>query len=150
MKKTIFVIGGIALLSLMAFFLFSDNSVEGIPVDMYKSISCGCCVGHASYMNGKGFNVNKIELQDLTSIKEKYNIPKNMQSCHTEIIEGYFVEGHVPIEAINKLLGERPNIKGIALPGMPSGSPGMPGTKNEDWIIYSQDLEGNWEEWMRI
>ena len=73
----------------------------------------------------------------MSSIKEKYQIPDNMQSCHTTIIEDYFVEGHVPIEAIRKLLATKPDIDGIALPGMPSGSPGMSGIKTEAFKIYA-------------
>ena len=69
-------------------------------------------------------------------IKKKHNIPLEMQSCHTTILDKYFIEGHVPIEAINKLLKEQPDIDGIALPGMPIGTPGMPGEKEEPYIIY--------------
>ena len=75
-------------------------------------------------------------MSSLHLIKEKYNIPIEMQSCHTTILDKYFIEGHVPIEAINKLLKEKPDIDGIALPGMPIGTPGMPGKKEEPYIIY--------------
>ena len=85
----------------------------------------------------------------MNSIKEKYNIPYNMQSCHTTEIGDYFVEGHVPIEAVNKLLAEKPDIDGITLPDMPSGSPGMPGPKREEFIIYSLK-DGEAEEFMRL
>lgn len=113
------------------------SSNGGTKVELYKSASCGCCVGYAAELSGKGFDVEKINVTDTQSIKTKYNIPSNMQSCHTAVIDGYFVEGHVPIEAVNKLLAEKPDIDGIALPRMPSGSPGMPGAKTETFVIYA-------------
>ncbi len=85
----------------------------------------------------------------MTSVREYYQIPEGMESCHTAIINGYFVEGHVPVAAIKKLLEEKPNIDGIALPGMPSGSPGMPGQKNEAFHIYALS-DGKSSEFMTI
>jgi len=75
--------------------------------------------------------------EDMSSIKRKYQIPQNMEGCHTAVIGDYFVEGHVPIEAIEKLLEEKPDIDGIVLPGMPSGSLGMSGQKIEAFEIYA-------------
>ena len=73
----------------------------------------------------------------MSAIKNQHQIPSNMESCHTAIIDNYFVEGHVPVEAVEKLLTEKPDIDGISLPEMPAGTPGMPGTKQGDWQIYS-------------
>ncbi|MCR4335147.1 MAG: hypothetical protein NUV57_01270 [archaeon] len=114
-----------------------SNNSDNTKVELYKSASCGCCSGYAAEMSGKNFNVEKINTENMSNIKTQYNIPSNMQSCHTSIIEGYFVEGHVPIEAVNKLLEERPDIDGIALPRMPAGSLGMPGVKQGKFIIYA-------------
>ncbi len=111
-----------------------DNKTE---VVIYKSPSCGCCAEHAAYLKRQGFKVKIMSTNDTDSIKEEHNIPNEMQSCHTTIIGDYFVEGHMPIEAITKLLEEKPEIDGIALPGMPAGSPGMPGVKSGDFEIYS-------------
>ena len=83
-------------------------------------------------------------------VKEKYGIPYSMRSCHTTVIGDYFVEGHVPIEAVEKLMLEKPDIKGIALPGMPSGSPGMPGSKQGPFIVYAINKDGSTSEFMRI
>jgi hypothetical protein len=130
----------------------ASESVENnndIAANIYKSASCACCLGHAGYLRGKGFSVETIVENDMDSIKKRYSIPYDMQSCHTTEIEGYFVEGHVPIEAINKLLSEKPDIDGITLPDMPAGSPGMPGLKKEEFIIYSLK-DGQEEEFMRI
>lgn len=114
-----------------------ESDLSGFEITVYKSQSCGCCSGYISELERRDFNVETIEKQDTTYIKDEYNIPQNMRSCHTAVIEGYFIEGHVPVEAVNKLLEERPDVDGIALAGMPSGSPGMPGSKREDWKIYS-------------
>jgi len=149
MKKIGLAIVVVLVVSILGFFIFNSDKVEGIPLTMYKSPTCGCCVGNAKILGGDGFDVNIVPMSDMDSIKSQYNIPSEMQSCHTSIIEDYFVEGHVPQEAIDKLLLERPDIDGISLPRMPSGSPGMPGHKTETWIIYSLK-DGKYEEFMRI
>ncbi|MBU1197467.1 hypothetical protein KJ765_03040 [Candidatus Micrarchaeota archaeon] len=112
-------------------------ALESMQVTLYKSPSCGCCIGHTNYLRGEGVQVNIEERDDMASVKAKYNIPRNMQSCHTAVFGDYFVEGHIPLEAIAKLLEEQPDIDGIALPDMPAGSPGMPGQKNGDWTVYA-------------
>ena len=104
---------------------------------VYKSMSCGCCDNYVKYLKTQGFDVEVVNLADTSSIKQKYNIPANMQSCHTTVISDYFIEGHMPIEAVRKLLNEKTGISGIALPEMPSGSPGMTGPKTEPYKIYS-------------
>ncbi len=116
---------------------------------VYKSPSCGCCVGWISYMKKSDFDVEAVNTKDLQSIKGKYQIPYSLQSCHTAVIGDYFIEGHVPIEAINKLLEEKPDIDGIALPEMPAGSPGMPGIKSGEFVIYSLK-DGIESEFMRL
>ncbi len=103
---------------------------------VYKSLTCGCCEGFISELE-KDFDVEIKIMDDISSIKDKYDIPSEMQSCHTTIIGDYFIEGHVPMEAINKLLETMPDIAGIILPGMPAGAPGMSGTKKEPFKIYS-------------
>ena len=105
-------------------------------VEVFKTPSCGCCYGYVLFLEEEKFKVKQTDMRSLHLIKKKYNIPLKMQSCHTTILGKYFIEGHVPIEAINKLLKEKPNIDGIALPGMPIGTPGMPGEKEEPYIIY--------------
>ena len=109
----------------------------GSDITVFKSASCGCCSGYISELERNGFSVEANIVNDVSIIKSEYNIPQNMVSCHTSVIGNYFVEGHVPLEAINKLLEEQPDIDGIALPRMPSGSPGMPGSKTEKWTIYA-------------
>jgi hypothetical protein len=107
------------------------------PVTVFQSRTCECCLVWSAYLKKHGFHVVIAYTEDTYSLKQRYQIPLNMASCHTAIIDNYFVEGHVPIEAIYILLAEQPDIDGIVLPGMPSGSPGMPGTQTEPFIIYA-------------
>ncbi len=88
-------------------------------------------------------------MDDLTEMKDELNIPEEMRSCHTSMVGEYFVEGHVPVEAIWKLLEEQPPISGIALPGMPPGSPGMGGDKEEPFTIYAI-VDGEAEEFLTL
>ena len=136
-NKILIMVGLFAAVGLFTIPLFSGNVDTDKPLAMiYKSPTCGCCVGYAGYLERQGFDVKTIMTEDMTSIKETHDIPKNMESCHTVVIDDYFIEGHIPIEAVNTMLAEAPNIDGIALPGMPSGSPGMPGIKNTKFTIY--------------
>ena len=120
-----------------------------LNVEVFKTPSCGCCYGYVLFLEKEKFNVKQTDMRSLHSIKQKYNIPVEMQSCHTTIIGKYFIEGHVPLEAINKLLEEQPSIDGIALPGMPIGTPGMPGKKEEPYVIY-QLIDGKFSVFMTI
>ena len=120
----------------------SDGSSDGMSsngklIKFYKSPNCGCCEGHASVLRQEGYSVEVIPVQNIAEVKARYDIPQSMMSCHTAVVDGYFVEGHVPVEAINKLLEEKPDVDGIALPRMPAGSAGMPGVKKAPFVIYS-------------
>ncbi len=110
---------------------------------VHKSPSCGCCGVYASYLGKRNFDVEISDMEDLRPIKESLGVPYELESCHTTEVAGYVVEGHIPTEAIEKLLSEKPDIKGIGMAGMPSGSPGMPGPKNGDFVIYeiTHDVE---------
>ena len=120
-----------------------------LSVEVFKTPSCGCCYGYVLFLEKEQFNVKETDMRSLHSIKQKYNIPLEMQSCHTTIIGRYFIEGHVPLEAVNKLLKEQPDIDGIALPGMPIGTPGMPGKKEEPFVVY-QLIDGKFSIFMTI
>ena len=118
-------------------------------VEVFKTPSCGCCFGYILFLKEEEYEIKETNMGSLHNIKKKYNIPMEMQSCHTTILGKYFIEGHVPIEAINKLLKEQPKIDGLALPGMPIGTPGMPGEKEEPYIIY-QLIDGKSSVFMKI
>ena len=123
---------------------------SGIKITIFKSPTCGCCAEYITYLKSKNFQVEVVNTQDMLSIKEKYNIPQDLESCHTGIVGNYFLEGHIPIEAIQKLLEEKPDILGIALPGMPSDAPGMGGVKSGEFKIYGLLKDGSAFEFMSI
>ena len=126
------------------------KSFQG-EMKLYKSGSCGCCDIYSNYFRNRGNSKTEvINMESIDSIKQEYEVPSEMESCHTTIIEDYFVEGHIPLEAVEKLLKEKPDIKGIAMPGMPSGSPGMPGTKKGDFVVYKVNNDGSYDEFVRI
>ncbi|MFC1602049.1 DUF411 domain-containing protein [Pseudomonadota bacterium] len=101
------------------------NSAKPIEITVYKSPSCGCCKGWVDHLRTEGFNVITHDHQNMDPIKKSAGIPGNLQSCHTALVEGYAIEGHVPAADIKKLLKNRPNIAGLTAPGMPMKSPGM-------------------------
>lgn len=113
--------------------------VQTVLVEVHGAPGCGCCSGWEEYMESHGFTVESTEDPNLADFKAARGIPADAQSCHTAIIDGYTVEGHVPVEAIRDLLAERPEIDGIALPGMPAGSPGMPGDKVAPFEVLAID-----------
>jgi hypothetical protein len=111
-------------------------AAEQIPATLYKQPFCGCCDGHAEHLRANGYSVTVVESHELRSIKKAHGVPQQFEGCHTTIIGGNVVEGHVPATIVRKLLKERPPIRGISLPGMPDGSPGMTGQKTEPFVIY--------------
>ena len=144
-KSTIskFIILSVVLISVFYIFNFVTHKKDALAninnkkiVEVFKTPSCGCCYGYVLFLEEKKFKVKQTDMRSLHTIKKKYNIPVEMQSCHTTIMGKYFIEGHVPFEAVDKLLREQPDIDGIALPGMPIGTPGMPGDKDEPYVIY--------------
>jgi len=103
---------------------------------LYKSPQCGCCEEYAKYLEKNGFTVTVVATHDLPLIKRQQAVPAALEGCHTTLLGGYVVEGHVPVATLNKLLTERPAIKGLSLPGMPLGSPGMSGEKAEPFTVF--------------
>jgi len=103
---------------------------------IYKNPSCSCCDAYADYLRQNGFKVMVRETHQLAPMSRAAGIARNFEGCHLAHIDGYVVSGHVPVSAIRRLLAGRPAIKGITLPGMPLGSPGMGGAKREPFTIY--------------
>lgn len=114
---------------------------EAKKATLYKPMQCGCCDEYAKYLKEHGIAVDVISLPNPELVKKMQGVPQGFEGCHTMMIDDYVVEGLVPIKTLNKLLTEKPKIKGISLPGMPVGSPGMPGPKRAPLIIY--ELSGN-------
>lgn len=122
----------------------SNAAVNATPkiMTLYKNPLCTCCEGYATYLRSNGYTVTVKATHDLSLIKRQHGVPKKYEGCHTSLIDGYVVEGHVPVGTLNKLLSERPDIKGISLPGMPMGSPGMSGWKNSPFEIQQFTADG--------
>ena len=108
---------------------------------VYKSPTCGCCVKWAEHMEAAGFEVESRNMRAMGSIKAELGVPQAAHSCHTAVVDGYIVEGHVPAAYVHKLLAERPDIPGIAVPGMPIGSPGMEGPNAQPYEIVTFNEE---------
>ena len=92
---------------------------------VHKDPNCGCCHLWAQAMKDAGFDVRLDDVEDIAPIKARFGVPADLEGCHTAEVEGYFLEGHVPLSSVRRLLAERPAVKGLAVPGMPSGSLGM-------------------------
>ena len=112
------------------------SAAEQVQMTLYKNPECSCCEGHAAYLRQHGYAVTVKPTHDLSLIKRMYRVPDKLAGCHTTVVGPYVVEGHVPTGTIDRLLIERPDIRGVSLPGMPAGSPGMSGQKTEPFVIY--------------
>ena len=117
-----------------------DESAKRIVV--HKTPSCGCCEDYIGQLEARGYEVETVDTDDISGIKAEFGIPDDLWSCHTAVVDGYFIEGHMPFEAVEALLQEQPDIAGIALAGMPLGSPGMPGEKDGPFVVQAVNRDG--------
>lgn len=112
-------------------------------VSVYKDPNCGCCSAWAEHMRRNGFRVSTFDVTDLDAVKRKYRVPAPLGSCHTASVGGYTIEGHVPAESVRRLLAQRPaGVIGLAVPGMPLGSPGMESPTPQRYDILAFDAKG--------
>lgn len=119
------------------------SAEELIQATLHKMPYCDCCEGHAAYLRENGFDVQIKTTDDLTPLRRAEGVPQALEGCHTILVEGYVVEGHVSAESIKRLITERPEgVEGIAMPGMPTGVPGMPGEKPGPIEVYAFDADG--------
>ena len=111
---------------------------------VYKSSTCGCCSNWVEHMRKNGFEVKAVDVDDIDKVKRERGVPDSAASCHTAVVNGYLVEGHVPADAVLKMLKDKPAIAGIAVPGMPMGAPGMevPSGQKDAYSIVSFDKAG--------
>ena len=126
----------------------AETIETGKPVDIvvYRSPTCECCGKWIQHLKKNNFNVKDIVTDDVQAIKLKYGVSEAMASCHTAIVDGYVIEGHVPANDIMKLLKTKPKIVGIAVPGMPSGTPGMEmGDRKDAYNVMSFDKENHYD-----
>ncbi len=133
-----------AALALVGFGAAAQQKASGPLVEVFKTPTCGCCSQWVEHMRKSGFNVRTTDLNDLTEIKKSRGVPDQVQSCHTAVVNGYVVEGHVPAADVQRMLKEKPAIAGIAVGGMPAGSPGMdyPGVTPQPFNVTSFDKSG--------
>ena len=111
-------------------------------VQVFKSATCGCCIRWISHLQEHGFTVTATDVGDMSKVKVENDVPPQLYSCHTALIDGYVIEGHVPAPDIMLLLAERSEVSGLAVPGMPIGSPGMEGPNPEAYEVFSFDDAG--------
>jgi len=114
----------------------------GPEVVVYKSPTCGCCKKWVEHVQAAGFRVTVHDTSSLAGVMERYGVPRKLTACHTAVVDGYVVEGHVPADVIQRLLKERPEIAGVAVPGMPAGSPGMESDAPARYYILTFDKNG--------
>jgi hypothetical protein len=110
---------------------------------VYKSPACGCCGEWVKHLRANGFRVETHELADVTPIRRRYGVPDELASCHTAVVDGYAIEGHVPASDIQRLLRERPKVRGLAVPGMVVGSPGMEQGPPQPYATLAFDDRGS-------
>lgn len=130
-------------LILAAILLASCRSAEPGTITVYKSPTCGCCEKWIEHLEAGGFAVEAIDVKNVGQIKKKHGIPAELSSCHTALVDGYVIEGHVPAEDVRRLLEERPEIAGLAVPEMPIGSPGMEGPNPEAYEVIAFTEQGS-------
>ena len=133
MKK--FVVYPTAFVALIA--TLAPAFAAPIEAIMYKSPTCSCCETYAAYLEKNGFTVQLKPTNDLTRVSAAAGVPEQLQGCHTIKVDGYVVDGFVPVDLVKKMLTERPAITGIALAGMPAGSPGMGGKKTGPFTVFA-------------
>ena len=117
--------------------------------DVILTPTCGCCGKWTQHLEAAGFSVKRQVLADIDSVPARKRVPLSLRSCHTAVIGGYLVEGHVPADVIRKMLKEKPAIAGIAVPGMPIGSPGMEGPNPRPYSIIAFKVDGSTSEFAR-
>jgi hypothetical protein len=131
-RRLVRLMGSVAVAMLAPAPLYAQS---GQAVTVYKEPTCGCCGGWVRHMTKAGFAVTALDVSNIGAIKTKFGIPDALATCHTAEVEGYLVEGHVPAVVVERLLRERPKAKGVAVPGMPLGAPGMENPLHETYEV---------------
>lgn len=120
----------------------SASSGALIPIKVYKDPNCGCCKAWVKHLEANGFKVETMDMPDMSMVKQKYGVKSELEACHTAIVGDYVVEGHVPADVIKQMLKDKPAIAGVAVPGMPQGSPGMESSTKERYNVLTFDRAG--------
>ena len=144
-NKRTYILSFMGLLMIVGFigFNFTNKIAMAEEIMVYKSPTCGCCKKWVTHLEEKGFDVKTKDMADVRPIKNKYGVEQKFQSCHTAKIGKYFIEGHVPAKDIKRMLKEKPDIKGLSVPGMVMGSPGMEGHRSDKYNVLAIDENNN-------
>lgn len=128
---------------LITLFMFGAPLQAGEAITVYKSPTCGCCNAWIDHLKQNGFEVTAHDTANMSSVKNALGVRHEHASCHTAEVGGYVIEGHVPANEIKRLLNEQPPVHGLAVPGMPMGSPGMEGHRNDPYQVLTFDANGD-------
>ena len=148
LRRSLLTLATLVTLSLLAA-CSPAQQPKSTEVVVYKSATCGCCTKWADHLRDAGFSVTTQDVANLSSVKLSHGVEREFASCHTALVDGYVVEGHVPADVVQRLLEERPAVVGLTVPGMPIGSPGMEGPNPEPYEILTFDSEGRTEVYAR-
>ena len=136
-RRGVLIAGAVSMLQL------GTLSAAAEPViTVHRDPNCGCCLGWVQHLQKAGFQTKVLETRDLDAVKTRLGVPDDLAACHTAEVSGYVIEGHVPAVALQRFLAEKPNATGLAVPGMPIGSPGMEGGKPETYEVVLFDPNG--------
>ena len=143
-RRALLLASPAALLAATTLPAIAGTVAAATPIEVWRSPSCGCCHGWVAHLQAEGFAVSDHLVEDLAPVRRMAGVPEELASCHTGIVAGYAVEGHVPADAIRRMLAERPSIKGLAVPGMPASAPGMaePGAPFEPYDVIAFGPDG--------
>lgn len=124
--------------------LFSGLAAA-VEMTVYRSPTCGCCSGWVAHMREAGFDITEVMRDDMNEVKAEHEVPRDLVACHTAVVNGYLIEGHVPAEDVRRLLEHGGSVRGLAVPGMPVGSPGMevPGRPAEPYQVIEFGPDGH-------
>ena len=143
MKTKTFLLIGLALVLLPLKAAAPATALPASPLlTVYKDPDCGCCKSWVEYMRKHGFRVDAKDTRDMDQVKVNLGVPQSLVSCHTALVGGYIIEGHVPAADIERLLKQKPKIAGLAVPGMPVGSPGMEGSPPVHYQVIAFERSG--------
>ena len=133
----------VAITSLIVLAISSPSQSAGPLITVFKTPTCGCCGKWVEHLKANGFTVKVQEVNDTAGYERQYRVPHTMESCHTAVVNGYTIEGHVPAADIKRLLNEKPKVVGLAVPGMPVGSPGMEAAHSDAYSVFVFDESGH-------
>jgi hypothetical protein len=136
MKRREFISAGIGA-TIVALTVGKAKAATPLGMTVYKDPNCGCCNLWAKSMQVEGFRVERVNTDNLPGIKKRFGVPAEVEGCHTATVGGYFLDGHVPLEAVRKLLSQKPDIAGLAVPGMPAGSLGMGSDPTASYNVFA-------------